>query len=83
MTKSNKHRAEVIEIYENGLKAAVKFYCNYKRGERIECVNHNGTEGNPNKTQVPFHIGQKGWVKYSMTLTLNGSMWSFEPYENR
>lgn len=25
MTSSNRHRAEVTEVYENGLRAAVKF----------------------------------------------------------
>lgn len=77
MTKSStRHRAEVIEIYDNGLKAAVKFYCNFKRGERIECINYNGTAGNPSQIQPPFHIGQKGMVDF--VRSINGYHWIFE-----
>lgn len=82
MTKSStRHRAEVIEIYDNGLKAAVKFYCNFKRGERIECVNHNGTAGNPNTMQSPFHIGQTGMVDF--VRGIQGWNWVFIPSKNQ
>lgn len=79
--RSYRHRAEVIEIYDNGLKAAVKFYCNVKRGERIECVNHNGTAGNADQSQVPFYIGQTGMVDFIRSL--NGFNWVFTPSKNQ
>ena len=63
--KSHKHRAEVIEIYENGLKAAVKF-----SSGRVECVVHRGM--NP-----AFELGQKGMVDFVRSLI--GFEWSFTP----
>lgn len=69
LNRSNKHRAEVIEIYENGLRAAVKF-----TSGRIECVVRRGT-------QDEFYIGQRGMVDY--TRCLNGYEWSFAPFKNQ
>ncbi len=65
--KSNKHRAEVIEIYENGLRAAVKF-----SSGRVECVVRRGMA-------EPFEMGQTGWVDYGRCL--GGFEWSFTPFK--
>ena len=78
MSKSYRHKAEVIEIYDNGLRAAVKFYCNIKRGERIECVNNDGTS--PNGTRIDFSIGQKGTIDYGRII--GGYGWTFEPFKD-
>lgn len=77
--KNNKHRAEVIEILENGMKAAVKFYCGVKRGDRIECVNHNGTT--PGGERIEFSIGQTGTIDY--VRTVNGYAWAFSPADGK
>lgn len=68
--KSHRHKAEVIEVYENGLKAAVKFYCSVKRGERIECVVKRGITPN-------FALGMTGMVDYGRCLS--GYEWTFTP----
>lgn len=62
--KSHRHRAEVIEIYQDGAQAAVRF-----TSGRIECVLHRGF--NP-----PFTIGQKGMVDFTRTAT--GWEWTFD-----
>lgn len=68
--KSHKHRAEVIEIYDNGAKAAVKF-----SSGRIECVVKRGFG-------PEFKIGMRGMVDF--VRTLNGFEWTFTPSkENR
>lgn len=68
--RSNRHKAEVIEVYEDGLKAAVKFYCHVKRGERIECVVRRG--------ETPkFELDQTGMVDF--VRCLNGMEWTFIP----
>jgi hypothetical protein len=73
LDQGHKHKAEVIEIYDDGLRAAVKFYCNTKKGERIECVNRDyNLQGETN-----FFIGQKGTVDY--VRSLNGYRWVFVP----
>lgn len=69
MPKSNRHRAEVIEIYQNGAQAAVKF-----TSGRIECVCHRGMV-------APFFIGQKGTVDF--VRALNGYEWVFKPAKNQ
>lgn len=69
LNRSNKHRAEVIEIYENGLRAAVKF-----TSGRIECVVRRGMASN-------FELGMRGMVDY--TRCLNGHEWTFEPFKNQ
>lgn len=75
LPRSIQHRGEVIEIYENGrLKAAVKFYCNIKRGERIEIIDHNVPS--PDGARVEFYVGQKGVIHY--VCSLNGHYWVFE-----
>lgn len=76
--KPIRHKGTVIEVYNNGSQAAVEFYCNFKRGKRIECVNHpgSGIDGS-----IPaFHVGQSGIVGYQRTL--NGYIWTFEPSNN-
>lgn len=65
LTRSNKHRAIVIEIYENGLRAAVQF-----TSGRVECVVRRGMAEN-------FTIGMKGMADY--TRCLNGWEWTFNP----
>lgn len=70
MPKSNRHRAEVIEIYENGAQAAVRF-----TSGRIECVLHRGM--NP-----PFQIGQKGTVDFVM-IAYNHGEWTFDAKESK
>lgn len=68
LTRSNKHRAEIIEIYDNGLRAAAKF-----TSGRIECVVRRG--------QAPdFQLGMKGMVDY--VHCLNGWEWNFTPFKN-
>lgn len=74
LNRSNKHRGEVIEIYDNGMTAAVRF-----TSGRIECVKHNGTAGNPDKSQHAFEMGQKGMVDY--VRGLNGWHWVFSPFK--
>lgn len=76
LNRSNKHRAEIIEIYENGKMAAVKF-----SSGRIECVNHRGDSGSPGVNQPSFYIGQRGMVNY--VRTLNGYGWVFNPFKNQ
>ena len=66
---SNKHRAEVIEIYNNGAQAAVRF-----DSGRIECVLHRGM--NP-----PFHVGQRGMVDF--VRALNGYEWVFDAFKSQ
>lgn len=68
LDRSNKHRAEVIEIYENGAKAAVKFVSG-----RIECVVFRGMGPR-------FELGQKGMVDYVRTMA--GYEWVFNPFKN-
>lgn len=63
LDRSNRHRAEVIEIYENGAKAAVRF-----TSGRVECVCKRGM-------QPDFELGQKGTVDY--VRGLNGYEWVF------
>lgn len=66
---SHKHRAEIIEIYEYGAKAAVKF-----SNGRVECVCKRGA------SIVPFKVGQRGWVDY--TRSLHGFEWVFKPFRS-
>lgn len=63
-----KHRAEVIEVYNNGGSAAVKF--RYKGHDRIEYVLKAGMS-------PLFTVGMKGTIQYN--LTPNGGLWSFTP----
>lgn len=74
LDRSNKHRAKVIEIYEDGRRAAVQF-----SSGRIECVNHRGDGGSPGVSQPPFYIGQAGMVDY--VRTLYGYGWVFNPFK--
>jgi hypothetical protein len=67
LNRSNKHRAEIIEVYENGLKAAAKF-----SSGRIECIVRRGIA-------IDFKIGMRGMVNY--TRRLNGYEWTFEPFK--
>ena len=69
LNRSNRHRAEVIEIYENGLRAAVKF-----TSGRIECVVRRGLSPD-------FSIGQTGMVDY--VRCLNGYEWTFVPFKGK
>lgn len=66
LNRSNKHRGEVIEIYENGLRAAVRF-----TSGRVECVTRRGMA-------IDFKIGQRGMVDY--VRCLNGYEWNFIPF---
>ncbi len=61
--RSHRHYAEVIEIYENGLKAAVKF-----SSGRIECVVRRGMAPD-------FVLGMRGTVDF--VPCLNGMEWQF------
>ena len=61
------HRAEVIEVYDNG-QAAIRF--RFEGRDKIESVIKAGM-------QAPFEIGQKG--KAIFQRTLNGYVWSFDP----
>lgn len=74
LNRSNKHRATVIEIYEAGMVAAVKF-----DSGRIESIKHPGTS--PNGDRWEFYIGQRGMVDYVRNLT--GYQWSFEPFKSQ
>lgn len=69
LNRSNKHRAEVIEVYGNGLRAAVRF-----TNGRIECVVRRGME-------IDFKIGMRGMVDY--VRSLNGYEWSFVPFKTQ
>jgi len=62
--KSHRHRAEVIEIYESGAKAAVKF-----SSGRIECVLKTGMG-------PAFKCGQKGMVDF-LASNRGGYEWFF------
>jgi hypothetical protein len=67
---SNKHRAEVIEVYENEGKAAVRF--SLRGRERVECVSlYLGPSGEK------LVVGMKGWTTY--TVTPNMGIWGFTP----
>ena len=66
---STKHRAEVIEVYPDIGKCAVKF--KYKGKERIECVRMLQNR--------PYPIGLKGKASYITTQTMG--LWVFEPKE--
>ncbi len=61
--RSHKHRAEVIEVYQDGAQAAVRF-----TSGRIECVNRRGMAPS-------FRIGQRGTVDF--VRCLNGFEWTF------
>lgn len=61
--KSHKHRAEIIEVYENGEKAAAKF-----TSGRIECVVRRGDA-------EKFEVGMNGMVDY--VRCLSGFEWTF------
>lgn len=63
LERSNRHHAEVIEIYPAEAKAAVKF-----SSGRIECVVKRGMTPD-------FVIGQKGMVDY--VRSMNGYEWVF------
>ena len=69
LTRSNKHRAKVIEVYDNGLTAAVKF-----SSGRIECVVRRGFSPD-------FKIGMTGMVNY--VKCLNGYEWNFVPFKKQ
>jgi len=62
---SHRHRAEVIEVYENGSRAAVRF-----ASGRIECVNRRGFSPD-------FKVAQRGTVDF--VRSLNGFEWIFTP----
>lgn len=72
---AHNHRAKVIEVYDNGNRAAVEFWCNIKKGKRIECV-----EFDANTTKNKFFVGQRGLIKY--TQVLNGFVWKFKDMQN-
>ena len=65
--KSNKHRAEVIEVYNTG-SAAVRF-----TNGRIEHVLRSGFGPD-------FKVGQRGTVDY--VRTLNVYVWNFTLFKN-
>ncbi len=67
--KSHKHRAKIIEIYENGAKAAVQF-----TSGRVECVLRRGLA-------AEFKIGMTGTVDY--VPSLQGFEWTFTPAKVR
>lgn len=69
MTKSNKHFAEVIEVYNGGAQAAVRF-----TSGRIECVQARGMTPR-------FEVGQKGMVDF--VRCLNGFEWTFTPRDQK
>jgi hypothetical protein len=61
--RSNRHRAEIIEVYENGARAAAQF-----ASGRVECVCRRG--------MVPaFEVGMKGMVDY--VRSFQGYEWVF------
>jgi hypothetical protein len=62
-TPTNRHRAEIIEVYENGARAAARF-----ASGRVECVCRRGM-------MPTFEVGQRGWVDY--TRCLSGYEWTF------
>jgi hypothetical protein len=67
LDRSNKHRAEVIEVYPEEGKAAVRF-----TSGRIECVARRGMV-------AEFYVGQKGMVDFVPLPNGNGYEWIFEP----
>ena len=69
MRLSNRHRGEVIEVYENGERAAIKF-----TSGRIECVNRRGMA-------PTFSVGQKGMVDY--VPCIGGYEWTFDQRVNQ
>ena len=72
--RNHNRRGEVIEIYENGMVAAIRL-----SSGRVECVRHNGTC--PNGERVEFFIGQRGVARYS--LTSNGHLWTFQAFKKQ
>ena len=68
-----RHKAEVLEVYADKGLAAVKFYCSYKRGDRIECVVMRGLE--------PLELGTRGWVTYT-SRGASGWEWVFSPFKD-
>lgn len=67
---AKRHRAEVIEVYDQGARAAVRF--RWRGRDRIECVIRRG--------MVPlFTVGAKGWASYQRCL--GGFEWTFTPFK--
>lgn len=67
LERSNRHRGEVIEVYEGGSKAAVRF-----SNGRIECVVKRGMNQG-------ITLGERGMVDY--VPSLNGYEWVFQPFK--
>lgn len=65
----HRHRGEVIEVYNNGNDAAIKF-----TNGRIEHVIRRGFSPD-------FYIGMKGWVEYIPHV--NGFFWDFTQFKSK
>ena len=67
-----RHRAEVIEVYPDEGKAALRFQCRGK--ERVECVPlYQGPDA------VALSVGDKGWATYTMSNRCG--FWGFATYK--
>lgn len=70
---TQKHRAEVIEIYPSEGRAAVRFQ--WRGRERVECVSLSlGPSGNQ------LTVGMRGWMSFHLTPSMG--IWGFEPFKN-
>jgi hypothetical protein len=70
MKYDKKHRAEVIEIYPNEGKAAVRF--RFRNRDRIECVSA--------RREYQLKVGDKGTAYYVSTASFGE--WCFAPLES-
>lgn len=62
-------RCEIIELYNGGLTAAVRF----EGKGRVECINRE-------QSNIDFKIGFKGIASYNRVI--NGYLWFFEGFKN-
>lgn len=70
--KSKKYRGEVIEIYAQEGRAAVRF--SFRGRDRVECVNlHLGPDASS------LELGQKGWMTFTITPSMG--VWGFTPFK--
>jgi hypothetical protein len=74
MTETNKHRAEVIEVYPEQGQAAVRF--SWRGKDRVECV-----KSFIGPDSIPLTVGMKGWLTYH--LSNRCGIWGFEPFKSQ